>query len=107
MNFKEWEEQAVSEATLEISRDITRDIYTFPNGTKVYHEVCMPWNPFKPQSEWALLDKELPVSMIPDLKKQGIGLDTERYSPDGFGIPVFSGEQCLEKAFNFATRLPA
>ena len=102
MNFKEWEEQAVSEATINVSRDITRDVYTFPNGTKVYHEVLMPSNPFKSQHEWAVLDKEYPVSVKPVLLMQGITLDTERYSPEGFGLPTFSGEGCLENAFNFA-----
>ena len=40
--FKEWEESAVTENTIQVNRDTTRDVYVFPNGIKVYHDVQLP-----------------------------------------------------------------
>lgn len=99
MDFKAWEMQAVSEQTLQVSRDWTRDVYRFPNGVIVYHEVCMPWNPFQPQHEQTVVDK---VVSVEDAERLGINLDTDRYTEPGFGLPMFRGEDSLEQAYKFA-----
>lgn len=101
MNFKAWEETAVSEQTLQVSRDWTRDVYKFPNGVVVYHEVCLPWNPFQPQHEQVVVDK---IMAVDEANALGLTLDTDRYTEEGFGLPVFKGEDSLEQAFNFAVQ---
>ena len=102
MDFKEWSETAVSELTCDIGRDGIRDVYTTPKGIKVYHEVIMPRSIFKPQYEHTMIDIIYPVDKEGWLKEQGVArLDTDRYTEEGFGYPIFSGEGSLERAYNF------
>jgi hypothetical protein len=103
MTFKEWEDTAVSEFTCEFGREGIRDVYTTPFGVKVYDEVFLPWNPFKPQHNQTLVDLTYPITELPRLQKTygEIELDDQRYTEEGFGIPLFKGEGCLERAYNF------
>ena len=106
ITFKEWEDTVESEYTCEFGRDWTRDIYPTPSGIKIYHEVCLPWNPFRQQTERAMVDVILPESLESWLRERhGAGFDRDRYTEEGFGYPVFSGEDCLEKAYNFIPKV--
>ena len=102
MTFKEWSEVTETENTLHVGRDITRDVYTFPNGIKVYHDVCMPWNILESQTEWATIDY---IMSVEENIPEGVTLDERWYTEDGFGLPQFQGERSLELAFNFAQTL--
>jgi hypothetical protein len=102
MNFKEWAKIAVSEHSCDIGRDGIRDVYVTPKGIRVYHEVIMPRSIFKPQYEHTMIDIIYPVDKEGWLKEQGVArLDTDRYTEEGFGYPIFSGDGSLERAYNF------
>lgn len=100
--FSEWEETAVAESTIAFSRDGMRDVYRLKNGIRLYHEVILPRNIFAKQHEQCVVDFEVPISEAQALKKIGAIIDSERYSPDGFGVPCFRGKNSLESAFNYA-----
>lgn len=106
MTFSDWEKTAVSEYTGEFSSDGIRDVYTTPSGIKVYHEVIIPRSLFKKQSERTMVDIIFPADKEKDLKEQGVSeLDVDRYTEEGFGYPIFRGENSLEKAYNFIESL--
>ena len=106
MNFKEWEETAISEFTCEFGREGIRDVYRFPNDVRVHHEVFMPRNPYQPQYEQAMVDIIYPKSKVEWLKGKGMDyFDEERYSEIDHGYAVFKGENSLERAYNFAMSL--
>ena len=105
-SYKEWEKTVETEFTCEFSRDGIRDVYCFPNGIRVHHEVFLPSNPFKSQSEQTLVDILYHKSKVEWLKKQGVDyFDQERYSDEDHGYAMFQGENSLERAYNFAMSL--
>jgi len=101
MNFKEWSKTAESEYTCEFGRYGIRDIYTTPFGVKVHDEVFMPRSIFQPQSQQTLVDLQYPVSKREWLKSKGADLDEYRYTEEGWGYPLFRGENSLERAYKF------
>jgi hypothetical protein len=105
MTYKKWAEKAVSEYTCEFGRGAIRDIYTLPNGIRIHDEVFFPRNPFQSQHQQTLVDYVFPKSRQAWLKEQGADLDTDRYTEEGFGYPLFRGETSTERAFNFAMNL--
>ena len=100
ITFDQWTENLESQYTCQCG-DWMRDIYELPNGIKVYDEVCLPRSPFKPQRNQTLVDIMLPISKREELKNIGADLDEERYTPEGYGYPVFKGEDSLKQAFEF------
>jgi len=103
MNFKDWSETAQTEQTLMVRRDHTRDIYTFPNGIKVYEDLRMPFNPFAPQQHWVTVD--FTVKEGDERVAQAGGTIENWYEEEGYGHPQFAGDDAMEKAFNFALQL--
>lgn len=105
MNFKKWSETTESIFTCEFgstSDPWIRDEYVLPSGIHVYEETYLPRNIFKKQQIDVLVDMIFNTSHIEQLKKCGMSFfDDNRYTEDGEGFCVFSGEGALEKAFNF------
>lgn len=106
MNYKEWFETVKSEYTCEFSRDGIRDVYSLPNGIKIHDEVFMPRSIFKPQTQQTFVDIIFPVSDKEWIEKQGAVWDDQRYTEEGYGSPLFVGENCMERAFKFGMNLP-
>lgn len=104
MDYKTWEENSEAESTIEVNRDTIRDVYVFPNGTRVYHDTVMPRNIFKPQRQYVVVDKVIPVNKDTkaSLKAIGAKITEDWYTEDGFGMPMFCGEDALEKAFTYS-----
>lgn len=105
MIFKEWCKKAESIFNCEFgstSDPWIRDIYVLPSGVRVYEETYLPRSIFKKQVINVLVDIIFNVSRIEQLEKCGISFfDDNRYTEDGEGYCIFSGEDALEKAFNF------
>ncbi len=105
MIFKEWYEKAEPILSCEFggtSDPWIRDIYVLPSGVRVYEETYLPRSIFKKQVINVLVDIIFNVSRIEQLEKCGISFfDDNRYTEDGEGYCIFSGEDALEKAFNF------
>ena len=102
MTFKQWEKIAVSKRTLEVGRNIIRDIYELPNGIEVIEDYVTPWNVF--QKSFSVVDVVyvMPLSTrIPG----GEMSDAGYYGEEGYGFPSFRGNNAMEKAYNFAMRL--
>lgn len=108
MTFKEWSDNAVSEYTCEFgSMGIVgiRDVYTLPCGLKIHDEVVLPRSIFKKQRTATLVDVIVPVSKKKWLKDTyNADLDENRYTEEGYGYPLFVGEDCTERAFEFAEK---
>ena len=104
MNYKEWSKVAKSEYTCEFGRDGIRDVYTLPNGIKIHDEVFLPRSIFRSQFTQTLVDIIVHKSNEEDIKKYGAIIDYNRYSEEDYGYPLFQGENCCEKAFNFAMK---
>ena len=101
MDFKEWSATAVSVMTLQVQRDIVRDCYVFPNGIECHEDYISPHNIFKKPRSFVLVSYMVPMSTtVP-----GAEISDDYYTPDGFGVPVFSGVDCMEKAFKYAMSL--
>lgn len=100
-----WAEKTESTQTMEISRDIIRDIYPVGNGINIAHNVCLPRNPFKSQSEWAYVCYTLHISDKPKVLAAGGSWNEEMYTEEGYGTPEFFGDDCLKKAYEFALTL--
>jgi len=102
VSFAEWSETVETEFTCEFAGDGIRDVYTTPWGVKVHDEQFIPrhWGR-KPYSR-TMVDRIYPASDEQRLKKEyGCTLDYERYTEDGFGYPMFKGDDSLEQAYNF------
>lgn len=108
INFQQWADTAQTEYTCNwgYRGQGTRDIYTLPNGVRIHDEVYMPFSPFKPQTQQTLVDIIFPESKKEWLKEQGADFDADRYTDEGYGSPLFVGENSTERAFNFAMNLP-
>lgn len=108
MTFKQWSENATTEYTCEfgnMSCPGIRDIYTLPCGLKIHDEVVLPRSIFKKQHTATLVDVIVPVSKKEWLKDTyDAELDEGRYTEEGYGYPLFIGENCTERAFEFAEK---
>jgi len=105
MNFEEWFETTISEYTCEFGSEGIRDIYTLPCNIKIYDEVFLPRSIFQSQSTQTLVDYIVHRSQEKILEKYGSIIDYDRYIEDNYGYPLFYGEDCTEKAFNFAMNI--
>ena len=76
--------------TLPVSTETIRDIYMF-NNVRIYHDVTFPRSPFKPQTEYAVVDYRIPENEN----------TIEWYCEEGYGLPMFRGKDCLDKAVEF------
>lgn len=105
MDFKTWELTAESKKTLEVNRDVIRDIYPMPNGIDLMQDVCMPRNPFGKTWEKTVVCYTLPNTEKEHVEKAGGELSDDYYTEDGYGTAVFKGDDSMEKAFNFGMTL--
>jgi hypothetical protein len=105
MNFTSWENNVESLQTIEVGRDVIRDVYQMPNGIKLIQDVGIPRNIFAKQWENTVVDYIMSYSEKEKVKKAGGELSDAYYTEDDYGTPVFYGEGSLEKAFNFAQTL--
>ena len=105
MNFKQWSETTESIFNCEFGNTHDpwiRDVYVLPSKVRVYEEIYLPRSIFKKQKINVLVDIIFNTSHIEQLKKCGMSFfDENRYTNDGEGYCIFSGEDALEKAFNF------
>jgi hypothetical protein len=103
MNYKEWAETVESEYTCGwgSGNENCRDIYVLPCGVRVHDETILPRHWAKKQRHQTLVDLIYPESEAERLKKLGADMDMDRYTEEGFGYPIFRGDDSLEKAFNF------
>jgi hypothetical protein len=100
MTFKEWQEQAVSIETRDMPQAI-RDSYIFPNGVYVMEDFVTPRNPFKKSFSLVVVSYTIPM----DTKVDHAEVSDDYYTEDGFGVPVFRGDDAMENAFNYAMSL--
>lgn len=100
MNFKEWEETAKSTTTIEL-KDGVRDCYIFPNGIRVMEDMIMPRNPFKQSFSLVVVDFTVPMTTKIDHAE----ISGDYYTEEGFGVPVFRGDDAMEHAFNYSKGL--
>lgn len=105
MDFKKWESTIQSTHTIMVSRDVVRDVYPMPNGINLMQDVCFPSNPFKTQWERTVVCYTLKESERENVKLAGGALSDAYYTEDGYGTPLFCGDDSLERAFNFAMKL--
>jgi len=102
MTFKQWEKIAFSKSTRKIGHNIIRDRYDFPNGIEVVDDFVTPWNVFQKSFSVVTVVYVLPLSThIPG----GEMRDDGYYGEEGYGFPVFLGDNAMEKAYNFAMKL--
>lgn len=106
MNYKEWAENVESEYTCGwgSGNENCRDIYVLPCGVRVHDETILPRHWAKKQRHQTLVDLIYPESEAERLKKLGADMDMDRYTEEGFGYPMFRGDDSLEKAFNFVEK---
>ena len=103
--FEEWSETAESTATYEFSSDGIRDIYDTPFGIQIEEESILPRHWGRKPHYQTVVDVILPMEKEEWLKETyGGWLDDERYTEDGYGVPVFDGEESdigTQKAWKF------
>ena len=101
MNFKEWSE-TVETLRCDMTRDFIRDTYLHPKGVMMYHTVGMSRHIFTNRWEHCVVDYTIKVygnkTLLNNLKGS---INEEWYTEDGYGLPQFKGENCLERAFDF------
>ena len=98
MTYEEWEEKAESYETLQVSRDIVRDCYVFPNGVHCMEDFVLPWNPFAKSFSIVVVSH-----MVKDTEMIQKGeISKDYYTPDGYGVPVFRGDTPMKDAFEYA-----
>ena len=106
VTFTEWEQTAETKKTIEVNRDIIRDIWPTPNGIDLMQDVCMPRHIFAQQREYTLVQYILPVSQRAAVEAAGGTLNTEDYyTEEGYGMALFTGEDSMEKAWHFSQTL--
>lgn len=105
MDFATWEKSVKSTQTIEVGRDVIRDIYPTPNGISIMHDICIPRNIFARQCENSIVMYTLPEDKKELVVSAGGRLSKDYYTEDGYGTPVFCGKDCLKKAFIFALTL--
>jgi hypothetical protein len=101
MDFNEWENSAESTFTCEFGSCGIRDVYKLTNGINLYVETYLPRSPFKPQVTNCLVD----FMVTEDTKIPAAVIDTDRYSPEGYGYPLFTGENSVRNAWEYAMSL--
>jgi len=106
MNYEEWSKTAIPQYTCEFGKEGIRDIYKLPFGIKIHDEVILPRSIFKKQHKQTLVDYLFHKSDESWLKENwGATIDYDRYSEEGYGYPLFVGEDSCEKAYEFCFAL--
>lgn len=101
MEFKDWQEQAISIETINISHQVIRDRYILPNGIRVMEDWITPWNIFQKAFSLVVVDYTIPM----DTKIDKAEVSDDYYTEDGYGVPVFRGDDAMEDAYNYAMEL--
>jgi len=99
-SFEEWQEQAESIRTIDLPNAI-RDCYIFPNGIHVMEDFITPHNVFKKSFSMVVVDYTVPMTTKIDHAE----VSDDYYTEEGFGVPVFRGDDAMEQAFNYAKEL--
>ena len=102
MDFKDWEDSTESEETLQLDHYWIRDIYPTETGIKLMHNICLHHNFLRKPSEVAVVCYTVPERCSIIIKAAGGSFSEDYYTEEGYGTPVFNGEGCLEKAYNFS-----
>lgn len=89
--FSVWETKAESMLTIEVNRDIIRDIYLTPAGIQLMHDVCMPAHVFGKTWNVTIIDYALPLDSVGVVEAAGGTLSEDYYTEDGHGVAKFSG----------------
>lgn len=100
MNFKDWNPE--SKATYQVNRDTCRDVFVTPNGVDLYDHWVSPWNVFKPAYGYTVCGLTIPVGALDLVRGYGGDITENWYTDEGYCLAIFCGENCLEKAYNFA-----
>jgi hypothetical protein len=100
ITFEQWQEQAQSTTTIDL-KDSVRDCYIFPNGVRVMEDFVTPRNPFKKSFSLVVVDYTVPMTTKIDHAE----VSDDYYTEEGFGVPVFRGDDAMEHAFNYAKEL--
>ena len=105
LTFEEWESTAESIFTCEYGSSSLpgiRDVYVLFNGIQLIVETILPRSIFKSQRIQCLVDYMVPdiLGSIPN----GM-VDIDRYTPDGFGYPLFVGEDSVRLAWEYAMKI--
>lgn len=104
MTFEEWEDVAEPVFTVEFgskSVPAVRDVYVLSNGVSIQTEFFMPASVFKLSWEQCLVD----YIVSDDIDIPGGEVDCGRYCDDGFGFPLFRGEDSVRKAWDYAMKI--
>ena len=102
--FEEWENKAEAYYSVCTSRGgSSRDCYDM-NGQSVFHETYSPWSVLLPTTERAFpsdfkVTRESPVIKLAE--KTGGTWDEGYYADPSYGWPVWRGEDCMRKVFEF------
>jgi hypothetical protein len=64
-------------------------------------DVILPRNPFKKSFSLVIVDHAVPIGTKIDHAE----ISEDYYTDDGFGVPVFKGENAMEQAYNYAEEL--
>ena len=111
MDFAEWSKTAVSLNTLEVNREVMRDLYVTPNGSVICHDVRLPRWMLGKQTESAYVAWNIPYTPenIERIKEFGGKLDDgSGYCERGYSWAWFDGDDSLdgslERAFNFVEK---
>lgn len=101
MTFEEWNPEIVD--AIMVRRNHQRHIYDL-NGIQLCEDTVFPHSPFEDIVCWTYISSVI----IKDnqewrekLAKYNGTLHLEMYTAEGYGIPLFPGEEGLENAFNF------
>ena len=105
--FKEWEEQAVPSYQAEFGSvggsSNQQSVYDML-GSKIFMETHFPWSPFK-EVTTRIVAADFTIKSCSDTmklaEKHGGKWEEGYYMDDGFGWPVFYGEEGAEQCFNF------
>lgn len=100
MEFKDWQKHAVSVETRALPNTI-RDVYILPNGIWVMEDWITPYSFLKKSFSIVVVNHRVPM----DTKIDKAEVSDDYYTEDGFGVPVFRGDNPMEDAYNYAMKL--
>ena len=94
MTYEEWTKTAKCEENIQVSREVSRAVYKFPNRMRFYEDTCLPHNIFRNSSTHVVVfDYIVKVGSKEELKivqKYNGYVNTDHYTDEGYGVPAFS-----------------
>lgn len=102
MTYQEWESKTEVLETWTWGGENMRDIYKTTSGVTLYDETIVPRHWGKKQSHSTVVDIIYPEAQAERIKSvYNADMDMGRYTDEGYGYPVFRGNDSLEQAYNF------